>query len=152
MSETDFISPVSIKGPYINKSSIFVSQQGPEEGGEIFCDVNIELHDKTDAVNKGNEYVLPHRMEVNISLHSAEGDGGRIDYMRAHLDMVGIISIPNSIEIQGMTATEALRLNGISLLYSSARSYIEFLTSMSAMGRFTIPAIDPAAFLHSLND
>ena len=61
--------------------------------------------------------------------------------------MGGVVSVSDQVNVQDGSIEHGLLLNGVSLFYSSARSYIEMITSMSSMGRFTIPAIDPEAYV-----
>lgn len=151
MSEKSFISPINMGGPFINRCNLYVRPSVPEDGAPVSCNVTIDVPDEREVLHEEGGYRLNHSMEVAVSLSQATGDGDT-DLMRVQLSMSGTISIPDEVEVKGMTVEYALLLNGVSLFYSAARSYIESVTAMSSMGRFTIPAIDPSAYLENIGE
>ena len=146
MSAADFISPVVLNGPYINETDCYVSQCCPDPSIDLQCEVSIDIPDEREVIHEGEAYKLPHSMRVHIALYQM-AEQGRVDYLRVNLSMSGAVSISDKVSVQSGSVERGLLLNGVSLFYSSARSYIEMITSMSSMGRFTIPAIDPEAYV-----
>lgn len=146
MRTVDFISPVMLSGPYINEADLFVSPSGPDPSLDVQCEVSIDIPDKREVVHEDDVYRLAHEMTVGIALYQVP-EAGRVDYLRVSLSMGGVVSVSDQVNVQDGSIEHGLLLNGVSLFYSSARSYIEMITSMSSMGRFTIPAIDPEAYV-----
>lgn len=150
MSEqVSFFSPIRLVGPFFNGCDFFVDQTGPT--GNLFVDVNVETPKDPSLEREQGELVLHHAMAVRIRIRQ-EGDSpndGK-EMMRASVSMAGAVSVPDSLELPEEAILRALRINAVSLFYSSARSYVETLTGHSSMGRFTIPAIDPEAYIDSL--
>lgn len=146
MRTVDFISPVVLSGPYINEADLYVSPSGPDPSLDVQCEVSIDIPDKREVVHEGGVYRLAHEMTVGIALCQVP-EAGRVDYLRVNLSMSGAVSVSDQVSVQDGSIEYCLLLNGVSLFYSSARSYIEMITSMSSMGRFTIPAIDPEAYV-----
>ena len=146
MGTVDFISPVVLSGPYINEANLYVSPSGPDPSIDVQCEVNIDIPDKREVVHEGGVYHLAHEMTVGIALYQVS-EAGKVDYLRVNLSMSGAVSVSDQVSVQDGSIEHGLLLNGVSLFYSSARSYIEMITSMSSMSRFTIPAIDPEAYV-----
>lgn len=149
MRTVDFISPVMLSGPYINEADLYVSPSGPDPSLDVQCEVSIDIPDKREVVHEDGVYRLAHEMTVGIALYQVP-EAGRVDYLRVSLSMGGVVSVSDQVSVQDGSIEHGLLLNGVSLFYSSARSYIEMITSMSSMGRFTIPAIDPEAYVASV--
>lgn len=146
MRTVDFISPVMLSGPYINAADLYVSPSGPDPSVDVQCEVSIDIPDNREVVHEDGVYRLAHEMTVGIALYQMP-EAGRVDYLRVNLSMGGVVSVSDQVSVQDGSIEHGLLLNGVSLFYSSARSYIEMITSMSSMGRFTIPAIDPEAYV-----
>lgn len=146
MRTVDFISPVILSRPYINEADLYVSPSGTDPSIDVQCEVSIEIPDKREVVHEGGIYRLVHEMTVGIVLYQAS-EARRVDYLRVNLSMGGVISVSDQVSVQDGFIEHGLLLNRVSLFYSSARSYIEMIASMSSMGRFTIPAIDPEAYV-----
>ena len=146
MSSIDFISPVVLSGPYINEANLYVSPVAPDPSLDLQCDVSIDIPEEQEVLHENGTYRLLHEMKVHIVLYQMP-DEDRLDFLRVNLSMGGVISVSDKVSVQNGSIKRGLLLNGVSLFYSSARSYIEMITGMSSMGRFTIPAIDPEAYI-----
>ena len=146
MSSAGFISPVVLKGPFINEANVYVSPTGPDPSMDVQCEVSLDTPEDREVLHEDGAYCLPHSMRVHIALYQTL-DEGRVDYLRVDLSLSGSVSISDAVDVRGGSIEYGLLLNGVSLFYSAARSYIEMVTSMSSMGRFTIPAIDPEAYV-----
>lgn len=153
MSEQlNFLSPIRLIGPMINGCDYYADQAGPKD--EFRCDVNLVTPHDVSLSREANAFVLHFSMQVRIRL--CEDDGvdeadAANEVMHAFLSMTGAVFVSDEISLPESEILEALRLNAISMFYSAARSYIETLTSMSSVGRFTIPPIDPQAYLNGLS-
>ena len=148
MNDT-FFSPIALYGPFINECDFFVDREGPRSE-RVRCDVAIETLSDRQVVEDDERYTLPHEMKLKIRLVE-DGNGEERELMHALLHMVGEVSLPKQISQDMDKVERTLFVNGVSLFYSSARSYVETLTSGSSMARFTIPAIDPVAYVESLD-
>lgn len=150
MSENlSFFSAIKLIGPYINACELFVDQEGPRTDS-LSCDVSIDTPDEGDYVHSESEHLLNHTMTIAIRLTEMV-EGQERDLMHVRLSMNGAVTLPGTISATEEEIERNLLLNGISLFYSSARTYIEMLTGQSAMRRFTIPAIDPEAYVRLKN-
>lgn len=149
MSEPiNFISPIRLVGPMFNRCDFYVDQVGPTGG--MLVDVSIDVPDDAALTHEAGAFVLHHVMKVLIRVREDEGDGsGDREVMHAAVSMAGAVSVSDEVGLPEGEILQALRVNAVSLFYSSVRSYIESMTSMSSMGRFTIPAIDPQAYVSS---
>ena len=145
----DLFSPINLSGPYISECDLYVSHSAPS--GDLVCNVKIKTPKDLKFEHSEEEYTLFHAMKISIELLEMNGEEVASEAMRANLTMRGIISVTDKVKAEVEEVKESLLLNGVSLFYSAARSYIEFLTSMSPMGRFTIPAINPKAYVDSLS-
>lgn len=147
----NFLSPIRLVGPVFNGCDFYADPEGPKGGMSV--DVNIETPVDIALSHEDGSYVLrmPMRLKIRIreSADDKTADGGR-EVMHAFLSMEGALFVSDEINLPKSEILEALRVNSISLFYSSARSYIESLTGMSSAGRFTIPPIDPQAYVRSL--
>ncbi|MFA5258126.1 MAG: hypothetical protein WC360_08245 [Opitutales bacterium] len=56
-------------------------------------------------------------------------------------DMVGLFSFPQEIDIQ--TRHALVRVNGVSILYSSLRGILATVSGLFPAGKFTLPSISP---------
>ena len=145
----NFISPIRLTGPMINGCDFYVYQTGPT--GSMLVDVNIEILNDAALDHEEGAFVLHHSMKVRIKVReeSREASEGK-EMMHASVTMVGAVSVSDQIGLPEDEILQALRVNAVSLFYSSARSYIETMTGMSSAGRFSIPPIDPQAYIGSL--
>lgn len=150
-NQNSFISPIVLTGPYFDESSIAVCQSAVSSGS-ISCSVGLDIPENLVLSHEGSAYVLNHAMKIDIAIQQDSDDpGSKADLMRIALTATGAVSVADSIGLNEGEISEALRLNAISLFYSSARSYVEMITAQSSIGRFTIPAIDPNAYVRSLD-
>ena len=141
----DFFAPIGISGPYFNECDLFVRRGAPE--GELSLDLGIDLPTDHEYFEEDGVLGLANEMKVRVSLTESPSDGQPREAMHVRLSMGGVVTMPMDVDA-GRDELEAyLLLNGVSLFYSSARSYIEVLTGQSPMGRFTIPPIDPKRYL-----
>lgn len=139
MSGRSFLSPVVLDGPYLRQCDFGISEEAPLRG--LTCD--IDLHDSViDFRHLDGSFRLV--AEVDLSTALMEGEKER---MHAHLCMRGEIAIDDSLIVDERIAQSYLRANAVSLFYAFARTHIEQLTSVSYMGRFTIPTIDPGRYV-----
>ena len=146
-----FLSPIVLNGPYFDESSIVVYQSDSASAGPVSCSVGLDIPENLALTHEGNAYVLNHAMKIDITIQQDGDDSdSKVDLMRVVLTATGAVSVADSIGLEEGEIFEALRLNAVSLFYSSARSYVEMITAQSSIGRFTIPAIDPNAYVRSL--
>lgn len=147
----ELFSSINLEGPYISECDLFVKTSAP--ANELACNVQIRTPKnlKLEHDKENGEYELVHAMKVDVSLVEVSEDGNGPEAMHANLTMNGVISITDRVKASEEEIMQSLLVNGVSLFYSSARSYVEILTSMSPMGRFTIPTIDPKAYVESLS-
>ena len=151
-NQNSFISPIVLTGPYFDESSIVVCRSASASSGSISCSVGLNIPENLALSHEGSAYVLNHAMKIDITIQQDSDDSGsKADLMRIALTATGAVSVADSIGLDEGEIFEALRLNAISLFYSSARSYVEMITAQSSIGRFTIPAIDPNAYVRSLD-
>lgn len=151
--QANFLSPIRLVGPMINGCDYYVDQTGPK--GEVQVEVNLVTPNDVSLSHEPNAFALHFSMQVRIRLCEEDaGDGANAtkEVMHAFLSMTGAVFVSDEIALPEREILEALRLNAISMFYSAARSYIETLTSMSSVGRFTIPPIDPQAYLRTLSE
>lgn len=140
-----FFSPISLNGPYVNECNLFVNRTGPESN-EMRCDVQIRTPDNRNFEHNEDGHYLHHEMTVEVRLIEKLNESER-ELMRANVSMVGTVSLPKDIEAGIKDIEDNLFMNSVSLFYSSARSYIEYMTGQSSMGRFIIPAINPESYV-----
>ena len=147
-----FFSPIVLDGPFIDQCDFFVRKEQPASGSELRCTVNIWTPEHRHFEHEDDRYILVHDMRLHVEL--IEHVEGRPDekVMHAHLTMRGGISVTDEVEATEEEILNSLLLNGVSLFYSSARTYIEFISGQSPMGRFTIPASYPKAYVDSLSE
>ena len=142
---SDFFAPINMSGPYFNECDLFVRRGTPE--GELSLDLDLEIPTDSEYLEEDGFLVLPHELKVRVSLTEHPDDDEPREAMHVNLSMGGTVSTPMDADVSRDGLETYLLFNGISLFYSSARSYIEMLTAQSPMGRFTIPPIDPKKYL-----
>lgn len=108
------------------------------------CNASLEVN--TEAVHSSLEdgmWSLPMRMNVDVIVSDDNG----VDTAHFHLVLDTTVS---GGDFDGCTqehADEILGIHAVNHLYLFARSHIEYVTAMTAIGRFTIPDINPKRVL-----
>lgn len=141
----NFFSPIEIDGPYFNGCDLFVAKQPPCSEMQIELSIDIPENQRYELAD--GALSLDHEMTVSVRLTGSDKDGNKAEGMHATVSMNGTVSLPCTGAQNRDTLESVLLLNAISLFYSSARSYIEFVTGQSPMRRFTIPPIDPMNYM-----
>lgn len=79
-------------------------------------------------------------LSVNVAAHDVEGESERL---RAQVVLKGGASspLPDGMAVDDLDTL--LSANCVSFLYATARTYLEMMSSMTSIQRFTLPAIDP---------
>lgn len=142
-----FLSPIQLFGPYINSSTFHVTPENPT--GELVLDVSLDIPHDPKLQHEDGLYSLRHEMSLVFTL--TEKEGKPIERMRAELAMGGAVAVADNLALEAEEVLAALQLNAVSLFYAAARSHIEMLSSQSPMGRFTVPPIDPQAYINSIS-
>ena len=138
---SDFFSPIRLTGPYVTDSEFWTSDEPPR--GALDCSVHIYTKD-AELLHEQGLYAFQMRMRTEVSLVPISGGD---EVVRAVVTVEGAVSVPDTIGIGLEELSESLHLNAISMFYSFTRSCIESESSLSRMGRFSIPPIDPKKYL-----
>lgn len=146
---TGFIASISLGWSLLRECDFWVNPEAPT--GRLNCSVHLDLGDDALARDDGH-YALPVSLKVELVL-SDEATGGAkpIERMHARMTIDGSVNVSDAVDASEDEVFKSLRLNGVSLLYSQARAHIEYLTAMSAVSRFSLPTIDPARFIESID-
>ncbi len=105
--------------------------------------------DKTEVLEneETREYELPLNLGIDVSLVNKE-DVSDIR-MSAFVNVVSVLSVA----CDGISAEDALRylrINGLSMSYAHARSFLMTLAAMSPMQSFILPPVIPDVLLNQL--
>lgn len=142
---SDFFAPIGLTGPYFDECDFYVRKETPK--GNLLLDLDLDIPTEQEYTDEDGNLTLIHEMRLRVSLNEVLDDERTSEAMHASVSMRGAVSVPLDVQASRSDLEAYLLLNAISLFYSSARSYIDALSSQSPMGRFTIPAIDPKKYL-----
>lgn len=142
----DFISPIRLVGPFVKESEFSVKKNESTTS----LDVTLNLATKeVELVHENNIYA--YEMVLSTEARLLDSQDASKEYLRVYVTVEGAVTVPDTIGITEDELAVSLRLNAISMLYSFTRSYVEYLSSMSQAGRFTLPPIDPNAYVGICN-
>lgn len=120
--------------------AFWVSEDLPTEDDSLDAGLSLDVVPQELIQHEDGMWSRHLRLTVNAS---ARQRGKEEDLVRIQVVLEGGASSP---WIKGKTNKDMetlLLANGVSALYSTARTYIEMLTSVTPVNRFTLPAIDP---------
>ena len=94
------------------------------------------------------------RIDVPLTVKLALTETGNRDkvYARSTLEGHTVVAVPNSALGKDADPAEVLRTQGVMALYSHMRSNFVTLTAQTALNGFILPAIDPVAFIQSVQE
>ena len=144
---SNFFSPIKLLYCHVMESHVRVSEEGPE--GDREARLTLETGDPMMERAENGDTVLRSELTVDLSLRSRDTDE---ELFAVHVRAQGAVGTEGrQAELLGDQTELTLRANLISLLYGEMRTYVEVLTGMSPMGRFTLPTIDPYAYLGTIS-
>ena len=103
------------------------------------CDLKILVH-MDDLTLKDLTYIKKLSLSIHIDIQDRmhKKDLGLI-----HMDLAGGAILPyNFSSADEEKVDQYLSTNIIGMLYSTGRTHLETITSMTSLGRYTLPAID----------
>lgn len=142
-----FLSPIRLQGPTIDGCTIKVSPNRPS--GDLICNVEINSSLPSEVEHVDGLHRLPFKLNIIVTACMKDDETRDSPVLDVQLELSGDVSVPDSLGIAEDSLLSSLQVNAVSLCYSSARSYLEMLTSLTKMGRFSLPPIDPRAYIKS---
>ena len=140
------IAPINLIRITVPETS-FVVSDSPAESMGMTLDVTPSFSELGED-EEYDEYVLAVTLSVHASLVNDEDEGDvRVD---ARVRVESLVSVSRQIGDRTM-ALEYLKLNGTSISYGHARSYLMPLAAASPMSSFVLPAIVPGEMLRDSN-
>ena len=140
-------SPLEIRELFLT-SSDFGLDQGPADSMEIKMEfsLNEEPEEVTSADEDSDLHVQSLQLSVRVCLVSGE------EQQNQHMHASSTVHIKTACNASKNAAgvSDYMRMSSISIAYGHARSWISSMTSMSPMGLFLIPAVDPKALLENI--
>lgn len=140
---SDFFSPIRLLYCHVLESHVRVSEEGP--AGDRDARLTLETADPALQRMPDGSVVLRSELTVDLVLATRKGDE---ELFSARVRAQGAVGVDAAQAQRMADQTEVtLRANVVSLLYGQIRTYLEMVTGMSPMGKFTLPTIDPYAYL-----
>ncbi len=135
-------APLNLLMLTVPESSFRVAEN-PADSMRMELDVT-PTFSEIEEDDEHDEYALAMSLSVHASLVNTEDE----DDVRAEarVRVESVVSVPRQIGDPGR-GLDYLKLNGTSISYGHARSYLMPLASMSPMSSFVLPAIVPSAML-----
>lgn len=149
MSVGNWLSPVQIVDSKVLGLNLLIMDGF--EGGETHFSLTINSALDTPIVNE-DKYVCKCMLEA-IGDWSVDEDGSEPAFT-ASCKLGIVIALPEAM-LKSSPEDERnvfIAANAVSIAYGKIRSIIENITAESVVGRQTIPAIDPYAFVDALNE
>ena len=148
MSQNIF-SPLEVRALHVVASE-FGLDQDPVEGMTIKMEFSLTEEPEQVAVIDEASELHTQSLQLVVETRLVSGDEQEEQHMHASVTVNIETACRASKSASGVT--EYMRTNGVSIAYGHARSCISNMTSMSPMGQFLIPAIDPRALLEELRN
>ncbi len=146
----NFLSPLRIESLCLTRMEFTAEERIPDTYDASFSLTTVPqpLETSTEA---GGELL---RMDVPLSFKLSLTETGNKDNVYATSAMEGhtVVSVPKQVLDKEKDPAQALRVQGVSLLYAHMRSNFLTLTSQTALNGFILPAIDPVAFIQSAQE
>lgn len=104
---------------------------------------------ETNAEARTKELVYQLLIKFSVS-NSKTGE----PLLTTSLTVTGKVSVKQELvkENRAEEVDRWMEANAVSLLYSKAKAYAEYLTAMSPLGLYTLPTIDPYAYIDGIEE
>ena len=146
---TSFISPIQLTQTEIIKLSFELLDDKPLEPG---ANVRVSLaHEFNDSLEQPENDTIAGGCKLGVKFEIEGSSGSAAFTSECMLWGVATIRLPDETSCveEGLLASawEALHVNLVSFLYSTARSVFEMVTQHSPIGKQYLPAINPQEYL-----
>ena len=143
-----FFSSTEFQKTEVLQSTLWVNPERVVNEAKLSATLSLDVHDM--GVSVSCDGLMTKRIELTVSVNVRDDIGDdSSDRMRAQVVLAGGSRAPKREGIEDAALERYLGANSVSSLYATARTYLEFITSMSPIQRFTLPAIDPYKVIDS---
>lgn len=147
MAQSLPFAPVRILEMCVRETHFKVAGE-PADAMSLSMRINMDKTEVCENKETG-EYELPINLVIDVDLVNKEDASDT--RMSASVDVASMLSVACD-GISSENALRYLRLNGLSMSYAHARSFLMTLAAMSPMQSFILPPVIPDVLLNQLLD
>lgn len=147
---TNFLSPLRIEVLCLTRVEFTAEEEIPDTYDASFT-LTTTPEPLEEATEDGEELW---RIDVPLTVKLVLTETGNKDKVYASSVLCGhtVVSVPKSALAEDSDPAQVLRTQGVMALYSHMRSNFVTLTAQTALNGFILPAIDPVAFIQSVQE
>lgn len=134
------LSSTQFSQAMVVQSMIWVDSESPI--ADQLLNAELTLNAQPEPLLTLDDGVLAKELTLTVNVAARDEEGGT-ERLRAQVVLRGGASSPLPDAMAEDELDSLLSANCVSVLYSTARTYLEMMSSMTPIQRFTLPAIDP---------
>ena len=123
------------------QASLWANPEQPGDDVTLYAELSLDA--RASALKRSADGRLSKRLTLTVSVVAHDDDEEGIERMRAQVTLSGGSQTVGREGASDEEIDRHLAVNTVAALYATARTYLEFNTSMMPIKRFTLPAIDP---------